>query len=117
MYFALETLLGSVSLVGSHHLDETEATRLLAVRVTHDVAFLDFAILLEQSSDFFFGKAGVNSGHEEVRAGVAGSVFGVSSTRLRRWATVYNVSSTIFIFEMGYSLPAVAAVGRGAASS
>lgn len=67
---ALETVLGSVGLVGCDHFDETEATRLLAVGVAHDLALLDLAVLLEHARHLGLGQTGVDTGHEEVRAGV-----------------------------------------------
>lgn len=67
---ALKTILGSVGLVGSDHLDEAEAARLLAVGVAHDLALLDLAVLLEHAGDLSLSKAGVDARHEEVRAGV-----------------------------------------------
>jgi hypothetical protein len=67
----LEALLSCVSLVGGDHLDETEATRLLCVRVAHDVTLLDLAILLEETSDLLLGKRGMDASDEEVGARVA----------------------------------------------
>jgi hypothetical protein len=50
----LETLLGSVGLISSNHLDETKATGLLGVWIKHDLALLDITIFLEETSDFLF---------------------------------------------------------------
>jgi hypothetical protein len=84
----LEAFLGGIGLLRGHHLDEAEATGLPGVRVTHDVALLDVAILLEQTSDFVLSEAGMNAGHEEVRAGVARVVVLALLTRLWRRTTV-----------------------------
>jgi len=93
MDFALKTFLGGISHVRSHHLDEAEASGLPSVRVAHDIALLDVAILLEQTSDLILGKAGMDSGDEEVRAGVARVVVLTLLARLRRWsATVHTVA-------------------------
>jgi hypothetical protein len=71
----LETLLGSISLFGSDHLDEAEATRLLGVRVQHDRAVLDIAVLLEQTADIGLGQTRVDTSDEKVRARVDGTFF------------------------------------------
>jgi hypothetical protein len=72
---ALQALLGSISLLGSDHLDEAEATRFLGVRVQHDRAVLDIAVLLEQTGDIGLGQTRVDTGDEKVRAGVDGTFF------------------------------------------
>lgn len=81
--FTLESLSGCISLIGGDHLDETEAARLLAVRVTHDLGLLDVAVLLEHLGDLGFRQTGVNASDEEVRAGVYGAivVFLISGAR------------------------------------
>lgn len=71
---ALQALLGSIRLLGRHHLDETEATRLLSVRVDHDRAVLDIAVLLEEAADVGFGEARVDAGDEQVGSGVLGAL-------------------------------------------
>jgi len=117
MDFALKTFLGGISHVRRHHLNEAEATGLPSVRVAHDIALLDVAILLEQTSDLVLSKARMDSGDEEVRAGVARVVVLTLLARLRRWsATVHTVA----IVRRGTAGPAsiiVATVSaRGAAS-
>lgn len=77
--FTLETLLGSIGLVRGNHLDEAKAARLFGVRVAHDVALLDLAILLEQTCDFLLAQTGMDTGDEEVGARVAAAIL---STRL-----------------------------------
>lgn len=74
MNFTLQALLCGVGLVRGDHLDEAKATGLLGVRVAHDVALLNLAILLEQAADFFLRQARVDASHEEVRARVAAVV-------------------------------------------
>ena len=72
---ALETRLGSVGLLASDHVDETEATRLAGVRVAHDAASFDIAVLLEQAADLLLGQAGVDTGDEKVGTRVGGFFF------------------------------------------
>ena len=88
MDFALQALLGSVCLVGGDHLDEAKPTRLLGVRVAHDVALLDLAILLEEASNLFFGQRGVDTSDEQVGALVA-ALLRLDVARLGRRATVH----------------------------
>jgi hypothetical protein len=65
---ALQSVLGRIRILGSNHLDEAEATALAGVRVTHDVALLDSAVLLEENGDLLLGKARVDTSDEEVGA-------------------------------------------------
>jgi len=44
------------------------------MRVPHNIAFFDLAILLEQSGDFFLGKAGVDTSHEQIGTRIARSI-------------------------------------------
>jgi hypothetical protein len=64
----LKGVLCSVCILGTDHLDEAEATALAGVWVTHDVALLDSAVLLEEDSDLFLGQARVDTSDEEVGA-------------------------------------------------
>jgi len=66
----LKSLLGSVGLLSSDHLYETEATGLFGVRIKHDLAFLDVTILLEETSDFLLVEARVDASDKEVGAWV-----------------------------------------------
>jgi hypothetical protein len=66
----LKTILSGISLLSSDHLDEAEATRLFSVGIKHDLALLDITVFLKETSDFLLGKARVNTGNEEVRAGI-----------------------------------------------
>ena len=70
---ALETLFGSIGLFGSVHLDETKATRFLAVGIHHDGTVVDITVLLEQTRQIRLGQTGVNASHEEVGTGVHGA--------------------------------------------
>jgi hypothetical protein len=74
VHFALQSFLGGIGLLWSDHLNEAKTARLLCVRITHDVALLDFTILLEEASDFFLAEAGMNPSHEQVGARVACTV-------------------------------------------
>jgi hypothetical protein len=66
----LKTILGGISLLSGHHLDEAKATRLLGVGIKHDLALLDITVFLEETGDLLLGKARVNTGDEEVGAWV-----------------------------------------------
>jgi hypothetical protein len=83
----LQTLLGSVGLLRGDHVDETKTARLLSVGVAHDVALLNFAVLLEKTCDFIFGQARMNASDEEVGALVTALVsFTVARLRWRATA-------------------------------
>lgn len=73
-HLTLETFLGSVGLLTSGHVDETETTRLLGVGVQHDGAVLDVTILLEQARNIGLGQTRVDTSHEQVGAGVLGAL-------------------------------------------
>jgi hypothetical protein len=91
MDLTLKALLGRVSLLSGNHLNETKAARVLCVRVAHDVALLDLAILLEETGDLFLGERGVDARHEQVGARVATTrlvIFLVA--RSWGWAAVLN---------------------------
>jgi hypothetical protein len=66
----LKTILGSISLLSSDHLDEAKATRLLGMGIKHDLAFLNIAVFLEETSDLLLGETRVDTGDEEVGAWV-----------------------------------------------
>ena len=70
----LEAFFGSVSLVGGDHFDEAKATRLLGMRITHDLALLNLAVFFKKPSYLGLGEAGVDARDEEVGAGVDGTV-------------------------------------------
>lgn len=48
--------------------------------ITHDLALLDLAVLLEHLGDLGLAQAGMDASDKEVRAGVDGSVIIVSGT-------------------------------------
>jgi hypothetical protein len=56
MDFTLQALFGRISLISRDHLDETKAPRLLSVRIAHDVALLDLAVLLEETCDLLLSE-------------------------------------------------------------
>ena len=89
--FALQSLFRSVGLLVGYHLDETESTRLLGMRVKHDRAVLDIAVFFEEAGDIGLGKTRMNSSHEKVRATVERFVIVVSvlhaSVGRRRWSS------------------------------
>jgi hypothetical protein len=62
----LKSLLCGISLLSGDHLDETKATRLLGMGVKHDLALLDITVFLEETGDFLFGEARVNTSDEKV---------------------------------------------------
>jgi hypothetical protein len=70
----LKAIFCGVSLIRGDHLDETKATRLLAVGIAHDLAFLDLAVFLEQPGDLSLSEFRVNAGHEEIRARIDSAV-------------------------------------------
>lgn len=71
---ALQCLLGSIGLLRSHEVDETEAARLLGVWVAHDLALLDVAVLGEKASNLLLAELGVNASDEQVGARVGGTL-------------------------------------------
>jgi hypothetical protein len=77
---ALEAFLGSLGLLGGDHLDKSETTGFLGVRVAHDLALLDIAILLKHLGDLGLGELGVDAGNEEVRARVYSTIIIVSGS-------------------------------------
>ena len=70
----LKTLLSGVGLVGSDHLDETEAARLLSVGIAHDLALFDLAVLFKEARNLRLGQSRVDTGDEKVGAWVDGSI-------------------------------------------
>lgn len=72
---ALQAFLGRVGLFSSGHVYEAEATRLLGVRVHHDRAVVDIAVLLEQTRNVGFSQTRVDAGDKQVGAGVDGALF------------------------------------------
>lgn len=85
----LKTRLGSIGLLASDHVDETEATRLAGVRIAHDAASFDITVLLEQATDFLLGQTRVNAGNKKVGARV-GSFFFVLADLLGGTGMVVN---------------------------
>jgi hypothetical protein len=75
MNLTLKAFLGRVSLVGGDHLDESEAARLLGVRIAHDVALLNLAVLLKKTRHLFLSKRRVDAGDEQVGTRVTGALF------------------------------------------
>jgi hypothetical protein len=70
----LKALLCGISLLSGDHLDETKATRLLSMGVQHDLALLDITVFLEQTGNFLFGEARVNTSDKEVGSRVDGTI-------------------------------------------
>lgn len=118
MDLTLQTLLGGVCLIRGDHLDETEATRLLGVRIAHDVALLDLTVLLEQACDLVLGQGRVNAGDKEVGALVAALVL-LTVARLRRRATGCTSGGCPSLQRLRYipAVAVVAAVGGGTAGA
>ena len=87
-YLTLETFLGSIGLLSSNHLDETETTGFFGVWVKHDLALLNITILLEETSDLLLGKTWVDAGNENVGTRVNSTVvLRWSTTTISWWAT------------------------------
>lgn len=99
MDLTLQTLLGGICLLSGDHLYEAKATRLLGVGVAHDVALLDFTVLLEQTCDLLLAQGGVDAGDEEVGALVA-ALFRLMVARLRRRATQPALAGSIISIEL-----------------
>lgn len=93
MELALKSFAGSVSLLRSDHLDKSEPAGISSVRITHNIALLDFAVLLEQVGDVSFSEAGMNAGDEEIGAWVRVGIIGLRVGG--RAAPVVVVSSLI----------------------
>jgi hypothetical protein len=74
-FLTLEAILGSICLVGRDHLDKAKTPRLLGMGILHDLAFLDFAILLEKTGHLSLVKTRVNSSDEEIGSRVDGAIF------------------------------------------
>lgn len=51
---AMKSLASGISLFRSDHLNETESTRISAVRITHDVGLLNLAVLFEKLGHILF---------------------------------------------------------------
>jgi len=83
----LKSLLGSIGLVSSDHLDESKATGLLGMRIKHNLALLDITIFFKEASHFGFRQTWVNSSHEEVGAWVDGTIILRRTTVVLGWAT------------------------------
>jgi hypothetical protein len=68
--FTLQSLLRSISLVRSDHLDEAEATRFFGMRIQHDRAAFDLAVFVEEARNVGFGETRMYASDEEVRASI-----------------------------------------------
>lgn len=66
---------GGLSLLSEGKFDEAKTTRVVGVRVTHDVSVLHLSILLEERDEFIISDARCNSSDEEIRARVFGASF------------------------------------------
>lgn len=71
----MKARLGGVGLLAGGHVDETETTGFAGVRVAHDAASVDIAVLLEKTADLLLGQTGVDAGNEKVGARVGGFFF------------------------------------------
>jgi hypothetical protein len=108
----LQTLLGSISLLSSNHLDETETTRFLGVGVNHDGAVLNITVFLKKTGDVGFSQTGVDASDEEVGAGILGALLIVEGLAGIRRGTI--IGATI----RGTAAGAISSrliTGRGAA--
>jgi hypothetical protein len=71
---ALEAFPGSLSLFRGNHFNESESTRFLGVRVSHDLAFLNLTILFKHLGDLSLRQTRMDTSDEEVGAGVNGTI-------------------------------------------
>lgn len=89
--FTLEALLSTVGLLQSGHLDESESTGLLAMRIQHDLAFFNITILGKETGHIVLSETRVNSSHEKIGTSISGTIgrrATVSSTTTTTAATV-----------------------------
>lgn len=70
----LQSVLGGVCALRGHHLDESEAAALAGVWITHNVALLHVAVLLEELADLLLVETRVDAGDEQIRSRVDGLV-------------------------------------------
>jgi len=82
----LESLLGSIGLISSDHLDETESTGFLGMGVKHDLALLNIAVLLEKTSNFGLRETRVDTSDKQVRSWVDSAIVLGSTTVILGWA-------------------------------
>jgi hypothetical protein len=116
----LKTLLGGISLLSSDHLDEAEATGLLGVGIEHNLALLDIAILLKETSDLLLREARMDTCHEEVGSRVDGSIIRGGATIVLRGTTERVLGDFLCERQRGVYLPAVGmaiTTGRGRTAS
>jgi len=102
----LKALLGSISLLESRHLDETEPTRLLGVGVKHNLALLDFSVFGKETHNVVLGKTWVDTSHKEVGTGVSSSIRGATiaaavAATVRRVGHVIASRTTIITLSTG----------------
>lgn len=71
---ALEAFPGGLSLFGGDHFDESKSTRLLGVRVSHDLALLNLTILFKHLGDLSLRQTRMDTSDKEVGAGVNGTI-------------------------------------------
>jgi hypothetical protein len=93
---SLETLLGGISLFGSDHFDEAEATRLLGMGIKHNLTFFDVAILLEETGNFGFGETRMDTGDEKVGSGVDSAIILRRTTLILRRTAVINMTIPVW---------------------
>jgi hypothetical protein len=91
----LQTFFGSIRLFSSNHLHESKATRLLAVRVKHDLALLDIAIFFEETSDFDLRETRMDTSDEQVGTRIDCTIIGWRATVTLRWATEYELAMRV----------------------
>lgn len=92
---ALQSVLRGIGILRSDHLDEAKATALASVWVTHNVALLDSAVLLEKNSDLLLGQTRVDASDEEVRARVDLAV--VAATLAAVLARRRNITAGVLV--------------------
>lgn len=80
-HLTLETLLGRIGLLGCDHLDEAEATGLATMRILHDLALLNLAVLLKEARDLSFLETRMDTSDEKIGARVDGAII-ILGTRI-----------------------------------
>lgn len=76
----LKTLLRSVGLLACCHLDKSEATGFLGMRISHDLTLLYFTILLEEASDFELRQLWMDASDKEIRSRVDSAIICILGT-------------------------------------
>lgn len=84
---AVELSNGCFGLLGGSKFDEAKATRVVRVRIAHDVSILDLSKLFESMDELVIANARGNASDEEVGARILGARVGDIASRVLRGST------------------------------